>query len=264
MNANFLGVFVDVTYANWNPSPEGVVVRPDLPSLDTEEYPEWIDLLEAVCSASHRFVMVELGAGFGRWLVDGAAAYRQLQPDGELCLVGVEAEPTHFRWLRQHMERNDIDLASAHLIEAAVSSKSGRVMLETFGDPAADWGQRIRSGPAWLHRLRRHNEGTVVNAITLRQALCEAEGLIDLVDLDIQGAEADVLTAGADDLDRVRRVHIGTHGAEQERGLRTLFTHLGWECHADYPAFATVAETSWGGRNVAFADGVQTWVNPAR
>ena len=54
------------------PSPQGVV-EPDLPRFD-EEYFEWVDVLESVLLTTERFTMIELGAGWGRWLARGAAA----------------------------------------------------------------------------------------------------------------------------------------------------------------------------------------------
>src|SRR4051794_1481598 len=39
----------------------------------SEEYFEWIDFLAAATTARKRFVMMELGAGYGRWLMRGAA-----------------------------------------------------------------------------------------------------------------------------------------------------------------------------------------------
>jgi hypothetical protein len=127
-SANWLGVITSPPYANWHlPEAErnldGGFERPGLPDLDDEEYPEWIDLLEAAAAAGEQFTMVELGAGWGRWLVNAVFAYRQLHPDGTLRLVGVEAEPTHFRGLTQHRQTNGIDLADADLIEAAVASR---------------------------------------------------------------------------------------------------------------------------------------------
>jgi FkbM family methyltransferase len=262
--ANWLGVLTDVSYADWGADPEGVLVEPSLPPVDNEEYPEWIDVLDAACRAGERFAMVELGAGWGRWLTNAAAAYRQLRPHGPVFLVGVEAEPTHFRWLGEHLKRNGVDGRSMRLFEAAVAGIPGHVVFHT-GDPAAWYGQAIKSQATWRNRLRRRREsGTrVVRAITLAQAFDPIEGVIDLVDLDVQGAEADVLENGARQLDRVRCVHIGTHSAEQEDRLRVLFTRLGWRCRNDYACGGREAETWWGGRNVDFQDGVQTWLNPA-
>ena len=40
----------------------------------SEEYFEWIDILESVIATDQQFVMIELGAGYGRWLVIAAVA----------------------------------------------------------------------------------------------------------------------------------------------------------------------------------------------
>jgi FkbM family methyltransferase len=247
-----------VDYANWDSSPQGVLVAPDLPEIDNEEYPEWIDLLSAATDAGDRFAMVELGAGYGRWLVNGAFAYRELKPDGAIALVGVEAEPTHFAWLSEHMRRNGIEPTEHELIEAAVADSPGRVMFEV-GESSNYWGQSIRR--SWLSRLRSSLKTKPVEAITLAAAFKGVDGMIDLVDLDVQDAEADILESGADELDRVRRVHIGTHSAKSERRLRALFSRLGWKNLTDYRSDTTVAETWWGGRDVYFQDGVQSWLN---
>jgi FkbM family methyltransferase len=263
--ANWLGVLTDTRYANWAAQPEGVLLEPPLPPADNEEYAEWIDVLDAVLHAGERFAMVELGAGFGRWLADTAFAYRQLHPEGQLSLLGVEADATHFRWMGEHLKRNGIDGPSVHLTEAAVAGRAGRVVFRVFDDAAAQYGQSILSRTTWRGRLRRHRDQdtTVVRAITFAQALQPIDGVVHLVDLDVQGAEADVLEAGADELERVRCVHIGTHSGELEQRLRTLFTGLGWRCRTDYPCLQTTAETWWGARDVTFVDGVQTWLNPA-
>ena len=85
--------------------------------------------------------MVELGAGWGRWIVNGVAALRA-QGTLPYHVVGVEAEPTHFAWMKQHLVDNDVDLRSATLIEAAVAKTDGTVRFHV-GD-AADWyGQAI-------------------------------------------------------------------------------------------------------------------------
>jgi hypothetical protein len=62
-----------------------------------EEYLEWIDLLEAVANAQGKFTMIELGAGYGRWLVNAAVTLRQRKPTIVPFLIGAEAEPTHFQ-----------------------------------------------------------------------------------------------------------------------------------------------------------------------
>ena len=246
----------------------------------SEDFFEWLDVLETVCEARGRYTMVELGAGWGRWLVNAAAALRQLDAARPLLLVGVEAEPTHFEWLRQHLLDNGIDPAEHVLIKAAVAARDGRVRFQ-HGDPAGWYGQAMdRDDPAAklagpISRLIRWSRNTVANrlavgrdarkvgrvrAVSLETILRPLE-LVDLIDADIQGAEADVFEAAVDQLAlKVRRVHIGTHGGEFEERLRAHFGQLGWERRFDYPSGSDV-KTPWG--SVRFEDGVQSWVNPA-
>jgi hypothetical protein len=83
---------------------------------------------------------------------------------------------------------------------------------------------------------------------------------VDLIDLDVQGTELIVLSSAVEQLSqKVKRVHIGTHGEEIESGLRTLFQNLGWTKLNDY-ACGSESETPWG--VIKFGDGVQTWINP--
>ena len=81
-------------------------------------------LLESVMEAEGSFAMVELGAGWGKWIVNSVAA---LKAHNALPyhVVGVESEPTHFEWMKQHLEDNDVQLGNATLIEAAVAPKDG-------------------------------------------------------------------------------------------------------------------------------------------
>jgi FkbM family methyltransferase len=274
-SVNFLGVRTrdefNAGMAGASPAGRRHVQTP-LPSFD-EEYFEWIDLLEAVTGGEGSFTMIELGAGWGRWLVNGAAAARA-NNRLPLYLVGVEAEPTHFRWMRQHFKDNDIDKRSLKLIDAAVAAHGGRVPFHV-GDPSAWYGQAIEHNqpsterePSLFQRLRgplesraRRDERAIVDvrAVTLGSIL---EGLerVDLIDLDVQGVEADVLEAADDALsEKVKRAHIGTHSADNERRLRALFARLGWENLNDYRC-GSEADTPWG--RISFQDGVQTWLNP--
>src|SRR5579883_1190234 len=156
-----------------------------LPRIDEEIF-EWIDVLECVEAARGRFTMVELGAGYGRWLLAGAMAARQRSLP--FHLVGVEAEPRHFAWLKQHLRDNDIDPAAHTLIEAPVSGRRERVRFYV-GDPKKWYGQSITT-----HMAPEVNGASIVemDSITLADVL-RPLGKVDLIDMDIQGAEHDVL-----------------------------------------------------------------------
>ena len=84
--------------------------------------------------------------------------------------------------------------------------------------------------------------------------------MVDFIDLDIQGSEFTVLAVAIIDLcEKVKRIHIGTHGKDIEDRLRDLFVSAGWINIFDFSTGSTV-DTDFG--LVTFGDGVQSWVNP--
>ena len=255
---------------------KGGFVKSRLPLFD-EEYLEYTDLIETIMTARDRFVMIELGAGYGRWLVNAACALRTLNPL-PFYFVGVEAEPTHFAWMQMHLKDNGIDSTRCRLIQAAVNH-TGEPIRFCIGDPTTWYGQtidprcmpgsfssRLRSWAKFL--IRGHwdfetrdgaRKMVTVKGITLNQIL-ESLDSVDLIDLDIQGAEYLVLSHSIFRLNKhVKRLHIGTHSRDIEENLRALFRAHRWECLHDYPRMTDNA-TPYG--TIRFEDGIQTWINP--
>jgi len=259
--ANFLGVKTRENYTT--AVTRGPSSRPSRPSYLTttypdfsEEYFEWIDILESVANANKRFVMIELGAGYGRWLVNAATALRKtrrLVP----YLIGVEAEPSHFEMMKQHLRDNDLDPDQHLLIQAVVAPHDGTVRF--FVGHSQEWyGQRI--APNLNARVEGYPNLRVetVKAVSLNTLLRQLEQ-VDLIDLGVQGYEYGVLSTAEDELDaKVKRIHIGTHGRMIEKGLRGLFRRLGWRALNDYPTNEECV-TPYG--KIRFRDGVQTWIN---
>ncbi|MFB3786087.1 MAG: FkbM family methyltransferase [bacterium] len=244
-SVNFLGIKTRSTF--WSQIPPTTTVeytRTTYPAFD-EEYFEWIDLLESVIHSGGHYTMIELGAGWGRWMAAAFGALRILAPEKPYTFIGVEAEPDHYRYMREHFEDNGIDLTRCQLIEAAVSGQNGAVRFHT-GRPDEWYGQSIGGT-------------TLVRSITLR-SLLDPLNRVDLIDLDVQGAEYMVLSAAAKEVnEKVNRVHIGTHSPQVEAGLRAGFTRMGWTKRYDFPMRSTV-ETEYG--TISFQDGVQSWINP--
>ena len=277
-DVDFLGVKTRIKFTS-NMVPDREVKREpyffkaSLPPV-SEEYFELIDILEAVKTARREFTMIELGAGYGRWIVRAVAALQQLNPM-PYRLVAVEPEPTHFKWLIQHLRDNNINPAEHELIRAAVNSTGERVRFYV-GNPSGWYGQAIATGSAgtlkqrvaaWASAVlgrRLSGKGEIVNivwvkAVTLDQILTKHDR-VDLIDLDVQGAELDVLSAAIEPLNRkVKRLHIGTHSVEIEEGLRKLFSSHGWDNVNDYRCLS-LNQTPYD--EIEFGDGVQTWVNP--
>jgi len=273
-DVNFLGVKTRVAffslYEQLADFSQGRQAAAGLP-IPNEDYFEWITLLEAVVEAEGSFTMVELGAGWGKWIVNGVAALRA-HSGLPYWVVGVESEPTHFKWMKQHLKDNSVDLRRATLVEAAVAPHDGHVWFHVGA--AADWyGQGIAAEPEQaesglrerIARLmgRRSRGGSErglerVRATSLASLLRPLER-VDFIDADIQGAEADAIEPAADLLDaKVKRVYVATHSRDNEDRVRAVFRSLGWESAWDYPSGAE-SDTPWG--RVRFEDGAQVWLN---
>lgn len=247
--------------------------KPQRPKVD-EEYFEWIDLLEAVRASGETFTMLELGAGFGRWSVRGARAARRLGKRVRLCAA--EAEPKHAGWLRQTMRDNGVKPHEYKLEEAAVGGARGEAIFaveQPEHSKSSYWfGQAITQnsmqnarvvGTYFGRDLWEMSDGwrvIYVPVVPLSDVLAPYD-YIDIIDFDVQGAEADAIGEAIEPLtQKTKRLHIGTHGHDIEARLRETLSTAGWQCLRDYPCHQTNA-TDYG--PVSFVDGVQSWINPA-
>ena len=225
-------------------------------------------------AARGRFVMVELGGGYAARSVDAHRALQNLNPM-PCQLVIVEAEPTHFAWAKRHLEANGIDPADHWLIKAAVSVDSDPKLfmrgagvyyngivepadVETVVKQIIDVNnteQALRNlmtaGRCGMQIPYNSAAGRdlfdyeFVSTIPLADILAPLPH-VDLMDIDIQGAEDTAIEPAMDLLNRrVKRVHLGTHGADIHRGLWELFFEHEWICEFDYPPFSQNA-TPWG------------------
>ena len=96
---------------------------------------------------------------------------------------------------------------------------------------------RRRTGASESPTRRR---GSIVVPSLELGSIDRRPGSHDLIDLDIQGAEADVLASAGDELDnKVRRVHVATRQRKVEAELRVLFRTLGWVLVNDYACGST-------------------------
>ncbi|MDD5146088.1 MAG: FkbM family methyltransferase [Candidatus Pacebacteria bacterium] len=148
--------------------------------------------------------MFELGAGAGReslalaGVVDfnlvsgvGGKTYR--------CLA-VEAEPTHYRWIVEHFEKQNI---KGEVVHGAVSDKSGYVSFDVSLDPATFYGQAVVD-----------NGGYQVRSFTVDE-LIEKYNFpkVNIVHLDVQGSELKVMLGAENSIKKslIDYWIIGTH-----------------------------------------------------
>jgi FkbM family methyltransferase len=227
------------------------------PQRASEELFEWIALLESVDAARDSFAMVELGAGYGRWTAHAANALRSRHPDMPARFVAVEAEPSHFNRIQSHLKDNGLNPAACRLINAPVNGHRGLVYF-TVGHPEEWYGQSIL--PSADHGFGNWPKAKVVRmrAITIEDAIAGLDG-VDLIDMDIQGAELTCVEHSLGTLSRkVRRLFIATHSSDIHDAIRNLLQRAGWLCRADYAPQAA-HETEFG--LIKFQDGVHYWEN---
>ncbi|MCU0666038.1 MAG: hypothetical protein MUF05_02975 [Candidatus Omnitrophica bacterium] len=293
---NFLGVFTDVSHIcpigpelqkrHNVETDERIWLETQYPDFQ-EEYFEWISLLESVVQAKQDFTAIELGAGIAPHLINAAAAIKKYHGDSFVFkLIGVEGEPTSYKWMRKHFIDNGINPDDHTLIEAVVSRKDGYAIFEV-GFPQGYGSYIVTSWQLLLRPLKETYRFIKRSYKRIKGQPCDAKdywtgkkglglytkkircigldkilaGLkkVDLIHLDIKGEEYRVLSAVKEQLsEKVKRIHIGTHSHDVESRLRKLFKSMGWECIFDFPG-NDKRITPFG--QIKFLDGVQYWRN---
>lgn len=120
-------------------------------------------------------------------------------------VTAFEADPAIAAMLRTNLARNGA--ADVEAIEAAVWNRTGTV---TFRAPGSDAGS--------IEQVAADTEGPrkEVRSVRLRDWLHEP---VDLLKLDVEGAELDVLEDSQDKLSAVRNVHLEVHDFDEDRRL---------------------------------------------
>jgi FkbM family methyltransferase len=247
---DFLGVRTDPAFREeFEPQPPGPLeTRYPTPSAS---YFELAFVLDAVLAAEERFTMVELGAGYGPWLVAASRAVSR-RGGGVSRLVGVEMDAQHVRWMEQHFRNNGLDPAAHRLVHGAVSDRDGEAGYLPEPESRLRYGQRLLAGAAGRGAVR-------VPRVDVRRVL-GPEPRIDLVHVDVQGEELRVLRRAVDLLDeRVRRLLVATHSRALHRRARGLLRSRGWKIVHDF-GHRSRQRTRFG--DVYFVDGLLAFHNP--
>lgn len=236
----------------------------DRPLFDVAE---WAGTLRSVLEARDRLVAIELGAGWGPWLVTSFAAARQRGIE-DIKLAGVEASDAHYGYMMQHLTDNGIDPQQHYLFKGVVGVSDGLAYFPKLADPQMDWGAQAvltgaDSGETALsnfvdYRGLTFEQMESVPSIALA-TLLQRYPRVDIIHCDIQDAEGEVLPRAFADLNkRVRRVVVGTHSRKSEGALLEAFGAGGWVLEADTPCRYVVENN----RTMLLQDGTQVWSNP--
>jgi FkbM family methyltransferase len=229
---------------------------------------EYVGLLKTVLSAGDSYSIMELGAGWGPFLVDAGAAARLLGIT-DITLMGVESDPGHMESMRLHLMDNGFNPDEHLMVEGAVGAEAGTALFPRVEDHANQWGARpavlsergvSAADRAYLGELL--DESIEVLVFDVRDLLRERT-MWDCVHVDIQGAEVGVLRAAIPELDkRARFVIIGTHSRRIDGDLVDIFHEAGWMLEHEKPAKFDYIPGHDSLEAMTTVDGTQVWRNP--
>jgi FkbM family methyltransferase len=148
----------------------------------------------------HTETIVDLGANIG--LV--SAYFLSNYPDSRL--VAVEADPSNFELCQINLKHYG---DRAELANVAVWSSNGHVQLRRFSDYWATQTEPVNNPSETIVPAR--DMRTIVSTFNVER--------IDILKVDIEGAESELFHGDTDWLDRVTSIVIELHGAECEKAF---------------------------------------------
>jgi len=233
----------------------GTVMPPPIPNDFHAEAIEWIGLLKSVRSAKGSYAAMELGAGWGPWVVAGATAARNAGITN-ISLLAVEGDPGHFAFMRQHFIDNNLNPDNHALLHAAVGVKAGRARWPRV-DPRNTYGSRP------IFASDGNTSQTFEIPVFSISDLLYRRSRWDLVHVDVQGDEVVLCEAGLGALtERVRWLVIGTHSRMIEGLLINLLLRAGWVLENEKPVIFDFQVSAPNVEALTRIDGTQVWRNP--
>jgi len=164
-----------------------------------------------------RPVIIDAGAHIGL-----ASLYFKKQFPGAL-ITAIEPNPTNLALLEQNIWEND--LRDVTTVEAALTPQAGQITL--YQDVTQSW-----LSTSSIHERAWNGEQETIpfeaKAITLSSLLTQS---VDLLKLDIEGAELAVLAEAKDELANVSKIFVEFHPTENQKleDLEDLLTEIGFK-----------------------------------
>jgi FkbM family methyltransferase len=184
-------------------------------AIEVSELEVYATVEALMACAGRTAYMLELGSGFGKGCLDAASLVnrQRITPyPSKLEVAAIEAEPNHFKWTRETLKSQGL---GDKIYFGAVSGYNGHTRFLISPDsPQNQYGQSMKP-----------NGNFVVPTYTL-DTLFRKTGFpkLDILHLDIQGAETEVLWQARDILadGLIDYIILGTHGNQIEKDLRGI------------------------------------------
>lgn len=235
----------------------GIVDRIPIPGNWHADIAEWGAVLRAIDLSKRRFNMLELGCGWGCWMVNSGVAARNA---GRVIHVsGVEADEGHIAFADEACRLNGFGEHEFTLKRGVVSARAGGALFPRQDRPGECWGNEPIFDVSPSRRMELESQGSYDYLPNVKLSDLSNNEPFDLIHLDIQGGEADFASASIEELNECcRYVVIGTHSREIEGRLFETFLSNGWTLEIERPAIIRLSAA----KPLTMIDGVQGWRNP--
>lgn len=254
-------------HTQWFEENSGMLPFPD-DSMHAETI-EYLACARAVEMGGPRFTAVEFGAGWGPWITL-CAVFAIRRGARDISLLAVEADRKKLDLMREHLVSNGLpfDATARHasgatvstkVVHAGVAARSGTISFAV--SEGVDWGGAVTEKAGREDYRGMRLDTVTIPAVSIADALASHDR-VDIVHVDIQGAERSAIPAGIDVLDRkVLTLAIGTHSRLIEGELMELLSAHGWTLEYEKPCKLQFRPgVTLEGMTVI--DGTQFWINP--
>ena len=230
------------------------------------EAAEYVALADSVRRAQGRYCIAELGAGWGPWVGLGGVLARS-RGIREIDLVAVEALPARFALLRKHLavnglrpaegDRTVLDGVTCTLVAGAVTTTRTEVFFPDVG--ITDMGSAASETDSDRDYRGKRVQHLRVPGYPLSEIIGDRH--LDLLHVDVQGAELALVEANLDRLARqVDAMVIGTHSRVIEGALIDLLYRNGWHLELEKPCRVAWSSSEPASQEaMTETDGCQYW-----
>ena len=254
---NFLGMATPTKVMSPLANMGGLLENIPIPMNYHAGMSEWAAALRAVDLARDKFVMIELGCGWGCWMNNTGVAAKNRGLS--IQLIGVEGDEKHLEFASETLKINHISTSEYTLRRGIAGVGSGYALFPSR-QHADRWGAEPVFDVSESESIEAVATGQFdrLPIIPLPEVISDYSK-VDLVHIDIQGGEADLVEKSISLLsEKVSYLVIGTHSRSIEGQLFDTLVNAGWLLEVERPAILHITE----GKPIVRIDGIQGWVNP--
>jgi FkbM family methyltransferase len=164
-------------------------------------------------------VIIDLGANEGFYTLK----VKENSPKAKV--IAVEPNPEAFKVLKRNVKLNN--LKNVSLVNKAITSRDGKVRFEIEEGVTEIGGLKVVGKRKWLDK--KMLKKIVVGSLTL-ESLCKKckVNKIDLLKIDVEGAELEILKSSKNVLNNVKKVVVEYHSENLRRQIRKFMIKIGF------------------------------------